>query len=1485
MLGLLGLNIILIAAMNIPGVQRRVGAFASKELSALLQTKVEIGRIDLGIFNQLIIENIDIEDQLQKPLLHIDKLAASLELLPLLHQEIRIHTGQIFRLKANLYQEMENNPTNFQFIIDALSSKDEKKEPSKIDLRINSFILRDGSVSYHQLFKPKKETFDVSHLDISKINVHVSLKELKSENLLARIRELSFEERSGLAMKNMAMDMHANKKGAEIRNFFLELPNSIIRIDSLSASYNLEEKFDIEKLQIKGGVQNSVITLSDLKAFIPKLKSFDDPIQLSFSIEQNGRKIQAKDVSIFSEGNYLALQTNIAALLPKGDALPQIMVNIDRLDIQPAGFPQLFNNLELGDSPSILSRLGKVHLDGLFNTNTKDLAFKGLLGTAVGQLNADIELDKDKNILGTLTTTNLNLGSLLAESKLGNTAFDVKVNGNLAGKKPIGKAKGEVRFLEYNLYKLSNINLDANLTANGVEGILKVDDPNCNLLLEGVALNSEINPSYTAKLKLEDINPHILGLMDKNATYSGEIALNAEGKNIDTMLGEISLSNFSMIEGDSIYQIKELTIEANKTDELKTINLDSDFLHAKITGEFQYSSIPQSIIKMVKRCIPSLISDEKEYKPNNNFSVTAKLSDATPLNRFLNVPLTLYQDIQLDGLINDAANAIQLNVAAGSFDYNGEHYELGKIRCNSDNNQFTSTIGVNKVNQGHPVTFLVNAIAKDDNLITDITWDNNQTEEKFAGNLNTRTRFQKEFNEPMNVNVSILPSEAIINDTSWNVRPSMIDYRDKKILVSNLAIENGPRHLIVNGIVGNEETDTLRADLKEINLEYVFDALNFHPVDFSGIATGKALATNLLNQIDFDAKLFVRNFHFEHGLLGNMNLHGKWDKESEGIYFNGYISEFASESNDSTEVWKAFRQQTDAAALTHVEGIVSPKHKIIDLSVDADRTNLHFLESFVGTIFKDIQGRATGWAHIGGTFKDIDLTAAVKADVQAKVISLNTNYKIHSDSIFLKTNKMEFNSVELTDKDGHHGKIQGTVDHYYLHNMKYNFDMESDNMLCFETHGFDEDSFYATAYVGGNVNINGESGVLKVTANVESKPGTIVAYNASTPEDITNTEFITFVDKTPGSKPIHELEAAEEDKEQKEEEEPTNIYINMNVNCTPDATIRVLMDNVSGDDITCHGTGNIQAEYFNKGAFKMYGIFNIVKGVYKMSLQEIIRKDFNLKSGTVTFNGKPFDGQLDVQAVYTVNSASLRDLSPSATFSQKSTTRVNCLMNLTGNLLKPSIAFDLELPNVTDEDQSMVKSLVATEDQMNRQIIYLLGIGRFYTDEYNQDSNQTNQAMNSLLTSTISGQFNEILSQVANNNNWNFGANLNPGHDGLNNMEFQTMLSGSLFNNRLLINGNFGYRENALANTNFVGDFDLQWLLNQSGTISLKAYNETNDRYFTKNTLTTQGIGIQFKKDFNHWSDFFKRKKKSTPAKTDVDSTKILKSDFIKFNE
>ncbi|MFT3752916.1 MAG: translocation/assembly module TamB domain-containing protein [Paludibacter sp.] len=73
-------------------------------------------------------------------------------------------------------------------------------------------------------------------------------------------------------------------------------------------------------------------------------------------------------------------------------------------------------------------------------------------------------------------------------------------------------------------------------------------------------------------------------------------------------------------------------------------------------------------------------------------------------------------------------------------------------------------------------------------------------------------------------------------------------------------------------------------------------------------------------------------------------------------------------------------------------------------------------------------------------------------------------------------------------------------------------------------------------------------------------------------------------------------------------------------------------------------------------------------------------------------------------------------------------------------------------------------------------------------------------------------------------------------------------------NNRLIVNGNFGYsNENANSSTNnnkFIGDVDVEYLLTESGKLRLKAYNHTVDRYRLTTAKTTQGVGVLYKEDF-----------------------------------
>ena len=292
----------------------------------------------------------------------------------------------------------------------------------------------------------------------------------------------------------------------------------------------------------------------------------------------------------------------------------------------------------------------------------------------------------------------------------------------------------------------------------------------------------------------------------------------------------------------------------------------------------------------------------------------------------------------------------------------------------------------------------------------------------------------------------------------------------------------------------------------------------------------------------------------------------------------------------------------------------------------------------------------------------------------------------------------------------------------------------------------------------------------------------------------------------------------------------------------------------------------------------MYGTYTVDHGTYGITIQNILKKNFTFnKGGTIVFGGNPFDAQLNLQASHTVNGVSLSELNVGNSFSNN-TIRVNCLMNIGGVARSPLVTFDIDMPTVSTDEKQIVRSIINNEEEMNQQVVYLLGIGKFYPQTNNNASSQdngqysqTSLAMQSLLSGTISGQINSILGTVIKSDKWNFGANISTGDEGWNNAEYEGLLSGRLLNNRLLINGQFGYRDNAAtASTSFIGDFDIRYLLTPNGNLALKVYNQTNDRYFTKSSLNTQGIGIIMKKDFINLRDLLgigKKKKKKKDQK------------------
>jgi hypothetical protein len=1456
--------------LHLPAVQHRMSALAARELSQLLHTEVKIGRVELGLLNRIILEDVHLKDQQQAEMLRVARLSAKFDVMPLLQQRISIHSVQLFGFHARLYRATPSEAPNFQFVLDAFASQDTTKSEFPVDVRINSILVRRGSVSYDvQSLPVDSGRLDMNHLHVRRLSATLSLKACSADSLNATVKNLHVEEGSGLTLQKLAFKLTAGRKALLLQDFLLELPHSTLALDTLTATYDsLPQLTQLSPSLAWQGALTGSVTLKDIAPLVPAMKEFTMPLDVDITCQGRGRNVDINRLSI-THSSHLAVHGDASLHAGDTDDERYMSGRIQNIYADTEGLTLLAQSLGERKISETLQTLGYIHLTGEAEGHPDAIHLSGHLRTEVGEAETQLTMLREaegRTYSGHITGSGVDLGRILQQpDTFGETDFDLELKGfNYRNNQPATYVRGEISSFVYKDYPYQHITLDGDFREGGFNGHLALDDDNGALTIDGRFNTSGAVKTFNLQATVDDLRPNDLNWTTQypGTAFSGQLTADFSGSSVDDMDGTILLNDLRM-EGntpDSCYTLTRLALTAQKTGNEREVRIEAPFLQASVKGTYAYHTFPASMLRIAQQYIPALVTVNKGMpKPDNIFRFDLRIQPDDCFERLLHVPLHLEMPLQLTGTVDDRRETLRLDGSAPDFTYNGTHYTGAVLQCETPADQlkgyFRSGI---LLGSGATLNVALNATAKDDCLHTSLDWGNN-TAATYGGKLAATTRFTKTEgpNARLRADIEVLPTQVVLNDTVWHIHTSHVAVDSGRVAVDRFLFEHADQHLLVDGCISDRPTDECLIDLKKLNIQYILDIVHFDDVAFGGLATGKALLRGVMKEPDVTVDLDVEDFAVNGGLMGRALIHGDWDNALGGIRLKADIRE-----DNFPGLWAGDNSHTQ------VDGYVSFKEKGLDLHIDADRTNLKLLEPFLEGIFSQIDGRANGHIRLYGDFKHLDLEGEVRASVKAHLDVLHTDFIVPNDSVHISSGELFFNKVRVEDPEGNRGIVTGYLHHTKLKNLNYHFGIDGDNLLMYDTREPDDMPFYGRVYATGHVDLDGGWNAMNVNANFTTGRRTTFTYlNDYTTEALSN-QFITFVDKTPGR--MHNAVAMDflhpAGPTPTDDEPAMDLHIHMQIDATPDATMRILMDPIAGDNITANGRGNLQVNYYNKGDFRIFGNYVIDQGKYKLSMQEVIRKDFTLQSGgTVSFAGDPYEADLDVQAVYTVNSASMSDLGVDTSMGGQSTVKVNCLMNLTGSLANPQFKFDLELPTVKEEDRELVRSITATEEQMNTQIIYLLGVGKFYTADYAMNNQQSN-ATSSLAFTTLSGQINNMLSQWIDSNNWNIGANLSTGDKGWSDVEAEAVLSGRLLNNRLIVNGNFGYKDNAMLNSNFVGDFEAIWLLTRNGDIRLRAYNQTNDRYLFKSTLTTQGVGVSYKKDFDSWTDLFfrflKRKKK-----------------------
>lgn len=1466
--------------LSIPHVQRQLSEIATTELSDRLGVPVRIGRIDAEWFNRLVVEDIYLEDRAGKVLFEANHVSAGFELLPLFEGKFVFTTARLFGCSVHLRKKTPRDALNLQFVLDAFASHDTTPKNKNIDLRFNSVLIRKGNFSFDIDSEPQTPgKFNPEHVRIDNLSAKISLKAFNKDSLNAHIKKISFTEASGFSLEKLSLNVVGNRDSASIRNFEVRLPQTTLRIDRAQIHTDQVDSLAdlLNDAPLNLDIAPSQICLKDLAPLVPAFRNFNDTIELSAEASGCINRIDLKQLIL----KYSDKMLFVGKMELKGITRPEetyLFGQVNKLYITTDGLSGLVNNFNRQPVrlPDPVIQLGTINFTGEISGFFDNLVAFGKLSSSIGSIETDLIFgkNKEKNIAaylrGHITSSQLRIHELFPENNpYGNARFDIQLD----ARRPVGGSfagtiQAKVNELDFKGYKYEDIHLSGNFKKNGFDGRLSVNDPNGHLQAEGFFEHQGKNSVFNFTADVRHFRPDSLHLTPKYEAPDISFQLNADftGNNIDNLEGSIRLDSLSFRTAPSHFFLNRLEVVASGHAADRRLSIASDILHGEVTGAYSFITIVPSLMNSLKGYLPALINttQKKQEIDENNFSLLLTVENTEALSTTLKLPFTMIQPGRISGYYNNRFNKFRFEAWLPQFYVGKSKFQSGHLSVDNPVDRVNVQLHAINYNDKGTRNYLdLKADAKENVVNTLVGWANNK-EHLFKADLSASTLFVEEENEKgpaaLRTEITLHSSPLVINDTLWQIQPSTIRMHNGKIAIDQFRVTHENQFLHLDGLVSSDPSDTLHMDLNQIELKYVFDILNIPVLQFAGKATGKFNINDVFGSRMLNTDLEVQNFSFNQVPLGRLSLFSEWDDAQKGILMLGSIYK-----NDTT--W------------TDVSGYVFPvgPHAGLSLHFDANDLNIAFLHPFLDKVVKGIQGRGFGQIHLHGPFKALNVEGdAFVQDGGLGIEFLNTYYTF-SDSVHLDSTSVKLQNATLSDKFGNTAKVSLNFRHKHFHDFDFLVNVKANRMLMYDATEKQNPLIFGTVYGSGTARIKGNGNLVDFDINMRSEPKTSVYLNFMNNSKAEEYDFITFIDKRKLAATDSTTEADSTRLPAFASDEGAQLRMNFLLDITPDANVELIMDPTAGDRIKGNASGSLQVQYGTKSDLRMYGGVNILSGSYNFSLQQIIHKEFKIREGsTIDFRGDPFNATMNINAIYNLT-ANLSDLDQGLlTESPRANVPVNCVLKLDGMLRNPTITFDLELPGSNEELERQVRSLVDTEDMMTRQIVYLLVLNKFYTPDYTNGyrSNDFNAMASSAISSQLSSILNSFTDKVQ------IGTNIRAGQDGFaDNTEVEMLLSSQLLDNRLLINGNFGYKNSYLtAQKNvFVGEFDLEYKLTKSGEIRLKAYNHSNDMYqYLKQSLTTQGVGIMFKKDFTHPSEIFRRRrpfwlplpKDSVPART-----------------
>ncbi len=1331
-------------------------------------------------------------------------------------------------------------------------------------IEANQVQLKNSFFGYeNQQYIRKSNIIDFNHLALSDLNIDLEEITFIGDTVQGFINEINTREQSGFELTQLKTGFFFSATQLDLNGLQITTPSSFIG-NNISLRYATLNDFNRLFTDIfwKARLNGTVVATGDLAYFSSALAAYQSAINLTglitgplSDLNLQGCKISLDDAAFLTTDGQLT-------------GLPSIDEFNMQLDIHPlvADMPGLDDLLGKNALPKELLELGSVNFKGNLNGSINNIQINGTTYSTIGDVIADIRIKNDAvdglQYSGTFATNAFSVGKLAG---MENVLGDVSMLATLQGKSNNGKNvvlfSSQISSIEYNGYSFQQINASGELTNEGFNGRLNMNDPNGSIAFDGSIAHLDSIPVMNFAATLKDANLYAMKLYNTPLKVSATTSIDIIGKDINSFLGDALITNATIQSNDKLLEMDRIEVHSSQDKGIRTTNFLSDYLNIDIEGNYSVDQLPLQVETMVKYYLKG-IEPINDSLPDQDFTFTISGTNLENITSIFYPDIRKATALKMQGNFNSGGKTIQARAIVTELDYLG--YQSAFIAAeiaNEENKQLSyfvrsSPIYINDQIE-LPITSLEGYLLTD-SIFLNLKMGRDTDPERL--NLHTGIHLEDSL-----LRLRVLPSEIFVNDSKWEIQPNnSLSYDFKSFIAEDFTLTNGERILSVSSTNKPGSGPVLRVFIDNILLNDITTIAQYDDYKIDGDIDANITISDPFDSISILGFVNINELAIDEQTIGNINLTATKLFDNPRFNFNMLLK-----GNNSMRAYGYY-----------YSGDVDS----INFKAEISKIPFLVVEPFTTGLISDVSGDAYGEVRVQGALDDLSTTGYLEMrkggftfDYLGTAMTFDfQKVELFPDRIYLTPNK-------IFDPDMNEGWIQGNILHqsynqFYFDSLQFN----ADNFILMNATQNENPDFFG--FVAGQVNalITGPLEDLNITvsASPNKNPGreNIVYIPAYGSGNVNRHNFIQFVDRSQTDSLVTP----------KEEKNVSVVTVNTFVSVTPDVEVRIPLSSDGSDDLKGSGFGDLFINVNTLGKVEISGILKISSGSYDFSFEGLSTKRFAVKEGgTIIFNQDPYQAKLNLTAVYQADKVQklglISDLALSDQEIQEArkTTPVDVYINIGGTLEAPDISFDIVLPQERggglSEFEQRLNEIKADQNELNKQVFGLLMLNQFLPKDLNAGAalgSGVNSSISDFITNQLSGYFSDWIAEIIPNAEIDIGyQKIGSGDIDLSESDqtqFDLALKQKLFDDVLTIKvgGTYSYETTGNnPNNNLAGDFEVEYKITPDGRVRVKAFRRSDfDAVASKNDTRT-GLGLFYTKDFDSFSELFgnRKERENTP--------------------